>query len=187
MKPIVGANFNIETTSWCAELISGILRSGDTALQKYIPAKDENELIKFPSLNDAKVATKRAVEFSRLGKNIFDSSKPYNENARSKIKAGDIFVISNTNQRITSDNSFGRSGGHVGIVVSVNKKTGTINVLGGNQANSINVSEFDVTSKDFKAKKAFRIQRLDEQGLLNTPPETIKYFNNIVRKAGTTR
>lgn len=193
MKPIIGANFNIETTSWCAALISNILKSGDTALHKFSPAKNETELITYPNPKSATknyqdfiTASNRAVEFSRLGKNIFDSSKPWDKNAMRKIKAGDIFVVSNTKQRITSDNSFGKSGGHVGIVVSVNDD-GTINVLGGNQANSINVSKFDVNSiKDFKNKKAFRIQRLDEQGLLNTPPETIEYFNKIVKKAGST-
>jgi hypothetical protein len=80
-----------------------------------------------------------------------------------------------------SDNSFGQSGGHVGIVTSVNDD-GTINVLGGNQANSINVTNYDPLKKG-----AFRIQRIDEESLLETPTQLIKSLSKEIQPEGTTR
>ena len=193
MEPIVGKNLNLETKSWCAALISNILNdkskggflSAKSPLQPstaYNPKtkKGGNTLKKSIKASDIKTASTRAVEFSRLGKNIFDSKNLYDENAQNKIKTGDIFVRSNTNQRMISDNSFGQSGGHVGIVTSVNDD-GTINVLGGNQANSINVTNYDPLKKG-----AFRIQRIDEESLLETPTQLIKSLSKEIQPEGTT-
>lgn len=164
---------NLNVANWCAAFLNGILNTADPDfMTKLIPANDAG-IIEFPTKSDAKVASRRATEFSRIGELIYDSKtdkgevtkdNPYGINFKN-LQKGDIIIFSNNKRLEDETRSFEKGRGHVALVDDIDQVTGRIHYVGGNQQTSSGLSE-EINRSVFNAKssnRTFRVVRLNRK------------------------
>ena len=148
---------SIDKQPWCGSFAGHILRNVGAELPER-----------------AKLNPNLAYNYQFLGEDVYNhnpTTKKTYSGSLGDVKAGDVIVF-NKNPSRQSNGDFSYGQGHISFVVKV-ETDGTIVALGGNQKDRVQSSRYtpDVVKKYYPG--GFRIRRLSNESLRNTPPSVI--------------